>query len=125
MKHATRPRGSQDPWPAGFPTLPVPATSLVGRERETGAARDLLLRDDVRLLTLTGPGGTGKTRLARAADASIGGSRPAPARSKRHILQVATNWSLTCSLRRSLGLGVRRDRSFTPQGTLDGGPGER
>jgi hypothetical protein len=43
--------------------LPVQPTPLVGREREVGAARDLLLRDDVRLVTLTGPGGTGKTRV--------------------------------------------------------------
>jgi predicted ATPase/class 3 adenylate cyclase len=46
--------------------LPVAATPLVGREAELEVATDLLLRDHVRLLTLTGPGGTGKTRLALA-----------------------------------------------------------
>jgi predicted ATPase/class 3 adenylate cyclase len=44
--------------------LPVPATPFLGRERELGDVLGLLEREDVRLLTLTGPGGTGKTRLA-------------------------------------------------------------
>jgi predicted ATPase/class 3 adenylate cyclase len=44
--------------------LPAQPTPLVGRERELEAARALLLAGDTRMLTLTGPGGTGKTRLA-------------------------------------------------------------
>jgi predicted ATPase len=44
--------------------LPTPATPLVDREREAAEVEDLVDRQGVRLVTLTGPGGVGKTRLA-------------------------------------------------------------
>ena len=47
--------------PAG---LPVPPTRLIGRETEVTAIAQLLAKDDVRLVTVSGSGGTGKTRLA-------------------------------------------------------------
>jgi len=51
--------------------MPVPRTSFVGRAREVGLVQALLRRDDVRLITLTGPGGVGKTRTAIRAVSSV------------------------------------------------------
>jgi predicted ATPase len=45
-------------------SLPAPPTPLIGRETDVQAAVDLLNRSDVRLLTILGPAGMGKTRLA-------------------------------------------------------------
>ena len=69
---------------AGFPplaslhqtNLPIPSTPFLGREQELGHVLGLLSREDVRLLTLTGPGGTGKTRLAAQAAAELAGNYP-------------------------------------------------
>jgi non-specific serine/threonine protein kinase len=54
------------------PPLPAPLTSLVGRGQEIAAVGDLLARRGVRVLTLTGAPGVGKTRLALAAVAAAG-----------------------------------------------------
>ena len=51
--------------------LPPEATPLVGRDRELDEVVALLRRQDVRCVTLTGPGGTGKTRLALSVAAAV------------------------------------------------------
>jgi predicted ATPase len=56
--------------------LPVPATPFLGRRSEVRDVVDLVTRRDVRLVTLTGPGGTGKTRLALQAVADAADEFP-------------------------------------------------
>jgi predicted ATPase len=52
--------------------IPEPVTPLLGRDREIAALEDLVIRERVRLVTLTGPGGVGKTRLAMEAARRLG-----------------------------------------------------
>jgi predicted ATPase/class 3 adenylate cyclase len=56
--------------------LPVPATPFLGRQAELDEIGGLIARDGVRVVTLTGPGGTGKTRLALQAAASAADAFP-------------------------------------------------
>src|SRR5688572_14767082 len=46
------------------PTLPTPLSSFVGRQRDIARVADAVRQPDVRLVTMLGPGGVGKTRLA-------------------------------------------------------------
>jgi len=60
-------------WPTSAPrhNLPAQPNQIIGREQDLAAARQRLLRTSVRLLTLTGPPGVGKTRLAVELAASV------------------------------------------------------
>jgi predicted ATPase/DNA-binding CsgD family transcriptional regulator len=83
--------------------LPHLLTTFIGREREVAAAAALLSRADVRLLTLTGPGGVGKTRLALAvaqavADAFTGGVAFVPLAALRDSALVAPTIAQTLGL---------------------------
>jgi predicted ATPase/class 3 adenylate cyclase len=77
--------------------LPIPGTPFLGRGRELDDVHALVSREDVRLLTLTGPGGAGKTRLALQAAASASDRHPggvfwvplAPLRDPALVLETA------------------------------------
>ena len=101
--------------PADHPrsNLPAQLSSFLGREQELADLRALLARVDVRLVTLTGPGGIGKTRLALA------GRRRAARRVSRMASCSSTSrrsaipsWSPRRSPRRSACARRRASRSY-------------
>jgi len=62
--------------PAQSHNLPLQRTEFIGRHREVTAVKELLLRSEVRAITLTGPGGIGKTRLALKAAGEVAQNFP-------------------------------------------------
>ena len=75
---------------AGDAALPVSMTTFIGRERELERTRELL--EETRLLTLTGPGGTGKTRLALQLADSVRESYPTACASYRSPRSRTLTW---------------------------------
>jgi len=91
--------------------LPVQLTSLIGREQQVAAACALLSRPEVRLLTLLGPGGVGKTRLGvqiatELVDAFVDGICFVP------LAPISGPDLVVPSIARTFGLGETGDRSL-------------
>jgi predicted ATPase/class 3 adenylate cyclase len=97
---------------AAEPTnLPVQLTSFVGRQREVAAIRELLARPEVRLLTLSGPGGTGKTRLAVQVAAELTEAFPAGVRFVG-LAPVTDHELVLPSIAQALGVREMADQSL-------------
>ncbi len=104
--------------------LPAPLSPLLGREALVAAVRALLEGEGVRLLTLTGPGGTGKTRLSLAAAAELERAdcfpdgvvfvALAPLADPAHVLPAVV-----------AALGLRDTGELPPETVLAAGLGER
>jgi predicted ATPase/class 3 adenylate cyclase len=90
--------------------LPALQTAFIGRERELAEAGALLTSDEVRLLTLIGPGGAGKTRLAlQLADDAI---ERFPGGVFFVLLTPVRDWELVVpTIVRTLGLGEQTDET--------------
>ena len=121
LKDLSGPRRLYQLGAGGFPplktlhrtNLPVPATAFLGRERELDEL-GALVQDGVRLLTLTGPGGVGKTRLAlqavaEAADAFPDGVWWVPLASVRDPGLVLSSVALALGVPEQPGREPRRD----------------
>src|SRR5687768_11837929 len=78
-----------DSQPAGIASLPAPPTPLLGREAELRRLHTLLDKGETRLITLPGPGGVGKTRLAIAAAAYADDRATQPGQLKTMFIPLA------------------------------------
>ena len=104
-------------WPGLFLCL---ATPLLGREQEAAAVEELVVGEGVRLVTLTGPGGVGKTRLIVEAARRLG---PGFADGARFVelASVSAADLVAAAIAAALGLNTRRADDHRPGAHL--GPG--
>src|SRR2546425_1813984 len=86
---------------------PRQITSFVGRERQLAELGELILRPDVRLVTLTGPGGIGKSRLSLEVMTSLGDRFPGGA-AFVPLAQITDPGLVPATIAQTLGL--REDR---------------
>jgi predicted ATPase/class 3 adenylate cyclase len=100
--------------PAG---LPRPLTPLIGREREV--ARVAQLVQEARIVTLTGPGGVGKTRLALHAAAEVASFTDARLVELAHLTAGASADAVARAIAVAVGLGSIRDPIATTASLLD------
>ena len=92
--------------------VPVPVTPLLGREQETGAVEELVTGEAVRLVTLTGPGGVGKSRLMVEAARQLG---PGFADGARFVAlaSVSATDLVAAAIAAGLGLNTSAGRLIT------------
>lgn len=95
--------------------LPVPLTALIGREGEVAAITQLFRADGARLVTLTGPGGVGKTRLALAVAHALHAAYP---NGVTFVDLSALRDPLLIEPAMVQGLGLREDGAVSPREML-------
>jgi len=115
------PRGHGQADVAGH-RVPVPPTAIVGRDEDLARACELLSRQGVRLLTLTGTAGVGKTRLGLAVAAEMAPRFPAGV-DFVPLAALADPDLVGCAIRQALG--VREAEDLPPLEALAGGIGDR